>query len=75
MINVQQSNELMHNRPCLKTEIKYDMFYDYGLLFLFLALLSSIDAISMFALALARSRATSISEFDDDIRIVKSKKF
>jgi hypothetical protein len=51
------------------------MFYDYGLLFLFLALLSSIGAISKFALALARSRATSISDFDDDISIVKSKKF
>ncbi len=36
------------------------MFYDYGLLFLCFSLLSSIDAISMFTLALALSIATSI---------------
>ena len=40
---------------------KDDMFYDYGLLFLSFSQLSSIDAISMFTLALALSIATSIS--------------
>ncbi len=40
--------------------VKHDMFYDYGLLFLSFSLLSSIDAISMFTLALALSVATSI---------------
>jgi hypothetical protein len=40
--------------------VKHEMFYDYGLLFLCFSLLSSIDAISMFTLALALSIATSI---------------
>ena len=41
--------------------VKHDMFYDYGpALSLSFSLLSSIDAISMFTLALALSIATSI---------------